>query len=308
MERPWTCLKVAPKLAHRSRVVVAMTRKKTAQAPSVLATTTVLSALIVNERFRLIAMVVGMRIVAHNGTELARWTCTSTQSQLFSLLAIVQSNADLHTCRSTVNSWSTESAPGLCDHRTSEERTPSTCVSCRSTRTQLYRGSIFLRTELFLWLHKQQQRSVFLQVALAINVAVDVAASCVVGGKSVTTAMQVLHDSRHGPYRTVGVFIVPRFFLYLHQQWQRPVFLQLSLTNARYVSLHTLGPFPARSKRNCARPTRGPVERRFLIEFSSIFMKILACRLSGHPVTFLAMFRNDREFWTPLFDKFYFTF
>ena len=35
--------------------------------------------------------------------------------------------------------------------------------------------------------------------------------------------------------------------------------------------------------------TRGPVERRFLIEFSSIFMKILACRLAGHPVTFLAM-------------------
>ena len=37
-----------------------MTRKKTAQAPTVLATTTVLSALIVNERFRLIAMVVGI--------------------------------------------------------------------------------------------------------------------------------------------------------------------------------------------------------------------------------------------------------
>ena len=88
---------------------------------------------------RPIAMAVGMCIVAHNGTELARWTCTSTQSQLFSLL--VQSGADLHTCscRSAVNSWSAESAPGLCDHRisTSEERTPSTCVSCRSTRTQL---------------------------------------------------------------------------------------------------------------------------------------------------------------------------
>ena len=82
---------------------------------------------------------------------------------------------------------------------------------------------------------------------------------------------------------------MPRFFLYLHQQRQRPVFLQLSLTIARYVLLHTLGPFPARSKRNRARPTRGPVERRFLIEFSSIFMKILACRLAGHPVTFLAM-------------------
>ena len=261
MERRRTCRKVASKLAHRSRVVVTMTRKKTVQAPSVLETTTVLSVLIVNERFRLIAMVVGMRIVAHNGTELAQWTCTSTQSQLFSLL--VQSSADLHSCRSTVNhanSWSAESAPGLCDHRTSEERTPSTRVSCRSTRTQLYRGSIFLRTELFLWLHKQQQQSVFLQVALAINVPVDVAASCVAGGKSVTAVMQVLHDIRHGPYRTVGVIFVPRFFLYLHQQRQRPVFLQLSLTIARYVLLHTLGPFPARSKRNRARPTRGPVE------------------------------------------------
>ena len=85
-------------------------------------------------------------------------------------------------------------------------------------------------------------------------------------------------------------FLCPDFFLYLHQQRQRPVFLQLSLTIARYVLLHTLGPFPARSKRNRARPTRGPVERRFLIEFSSIFMKILACRLAGHPVTFLAMY------------------
>ena len=37
-----------------------------------LATTTVLSALIVKKHFRLIAMVVGMRIVAHNGTELAK--------------------------------------------------------------------------------------------------------------------------------------------------------------------------------------------------------------------------------------------
>ena len=79
-----------------------MTRKKMAQAPSVLATTTVLSALIVHERFRLIVMVVGMRIVVLNGTELARLTCTSTQAQLFSLL--VQSRADLHSCRSTVNS------------------------------------------------------------------------------------------------------------------------------------------------------------------------------------------------------------
>ena len=154
------------------------------------------------------------------------------------------------------------------------------CVSCRSTRTQLYRASIFLRTEFFLLLHKQQQQSVFLQVALAINVAVDVAASCVAGGKSVTAAMQVLHDSRHGPYRTVGVIFVPRFFLYLRQQRQRPVFLQLSLTIARYVLLHTLGPFSARRKCNRARPTRGPVERRFLIELSSIFMKILACRLA----------------------------
>ena len=70
LERWPTCPKVAPKLAHGSHVVVAMTRKKTAQAPSVLATTTVLSALIVNERFRPTVMVVlvGMRIVAHNGT------------------------------------------------------------------------------------------------------------------------------------------------------------------------------------------------------------------------------------------------
>ena len=112
--------------------------------------------------------------------------------------------------------------------------------------------------------------------------------------------MQVLHDSRHGPYRTVGVFFVPRFFLYLHQQRQRPVFLQLSLTIARYVLLHTLGPFPARSKRNRARPTRGPVERRFLIEFSSIFMKILACRLADHPVTFLAMVPPETSFFSAI--------
>ena len=83
-----TCPKVAPKLAHRSRVVAAMTRKKTAQAPSVLGTTTVLSALIMNERFWLVAMIAGMRIVAHNSTELTRLTGTSTRSQLFNLLLI----------------------------------------------------------------------------------------------------------------------------------------------------------------------------------------------------------------------------
>ena len=82
--------------------------------------------------------------------------------------------------------------------------------------------------------------SVFLQVALALNVAVDVAASCVAGGKSETAAMQVLRDSRHRPYCTVGVFFVPSFFLCLHQQRQRPVFLQLALTIDRYVLLHTL--------------------------------------------------------------------
>ena len=51
--------------------------------------------------------------------------------------------------------------------------------------------------------------------------------------------MQVLHDSRHGPYCTVGVFVVHRFFLCLHQQ-RRHVFLQLFLAIARYVLLHTL--------------------------------------------------------------------
>ena len=71
MERPPSGPKSAPKLAHGSRVVVAMTRKKIAQAPCVLETMTVLSALIVNECFWLIAMVVGMCIVTHNGTELA---------------------------------------------------------------------------------------------------------------------------------------------------------------------------------------------------------------------------------------------
>ena len=103
------------------------------------------------------------------------------------------------------------------------------------------------------------------------------------GGKSVTAAMQVLHDSRHGPYRTVGVFLCLDFFCTFTNN-DNDLFSFSSLSHHR-----SLGPFPARSKRNRARPTRGPVERRFLIEFSSIFMKILACRLSGHPVTFLAM-------------------
>ena len=132
MERPPTGPKVVPKLAHRSRV--AMMRKKTAQAPSVLATTTVLSALIGNERFQLIAMVVGMRIVAHNGTELARWTCTSTQSQLFSLLcSLALCIADLHICRSTVHSWYADHKVSACTTR--EQRTPSTCV-CLTDRQE----------------------------------------------------------------------------------------------------------------------------------------------------------------------------
>ena len=36
------------------------------------------------------------------------------------------------------------------------------------------------------------------------------------------------------------------------------------------------------------------VEGRFLMQFSSIFMKILACRGAGHPVTFLAMLRRSQ--------------
>ena len=68
-------------------------------------------------------------------------------------------------------------------------------------------------------------------------------------------------------------------------------FSSLSLTIAalRLAPSSSIGPFPAGKKQNRARPTCGPVERRFLIKFSSIFMKILACRLAGHPVTFLAM-------------------
>ena len=87
-------------------------------------------------------------------------------------------------------------------------------------------------------------------------------------------------------------FLCPDFFLSLHQQRQRPVFLQLCLSPSRRLRLapySSIRPFPAGNKRNRARPTRRPVERRFLIKFSSIFMKILACRLPGHPVAFLAM-------------------
>ena len=76
-----------------------------------------------------------------------------------------------------------------------------------------YQYFFFLRTELFLWLHKQQQQPVSLQVAHAIDVAVDVVASCVAGGKSVmaSTCKHCVID-RPGPYRTVAVFLVPRFF------------------------------------------------------------------------------------------------
>ena len=62
-----------------------MTRKKTAQAPSIFATTIVLSALIVHERFRLTAMVAGMRIVTHHFTDLAKLTSTCAKFQLYSL-------------------------------------------------------------------------------------------------------------------------------------------------------------------------------------------------------------------------------
>ena len=101
-----------------------------------------------------------------------------------------------------------------------------------------------------------------------------------------TAAMQVLHDSRHGPYRTVGVFFVPRFFSVPSPTTTTTCFLQLSLT----IAPTSCSILSGRSRPEAsARPARGPVERRFLIEFSSIFMKILACRLAGHPVTFLAM-------------------
>ena len=121
--------------------------------------------------------------------------------------------------------------------------------------------------------------------------------------------MQVLHDSRHGPYRTVGEFFVHRFFLCLHQQQQRPVFLQLSLSLSpsltKLAPYSSIGPFRAGSKRNRARPTCGPVEMRFLIKFCSIFMKILACPLAGHPVTFLAMSIFSHSTYTGKCARFY---
>ena len=72
-----------------------MTRKKTAQALSVIGTTTVLSALIMNERFWLVAMIAGMRIVALNSTELDLYKHS---------VSAVQSSADLHSRGSTVYS------------------------------------------------------------------------------------------------------------------------------------------------------------------------------------------------------------
>ena len=121
----------------------------------------------------------------------------------------------------------------FCCLSASEERTPSTCVSCRSTRARLYRSSNFCEQNCFsdftnncnnLFFFRSLSHSTLLSMSL----------------RHVSPAerdMEDLRDSRHRPYCTVGVFFVPRFFLCLHQQRQRPVFLQLALTIDRYILL-----------------------------------------------------------------------
>ena len=123
----------------------------------------------------------------------------------------------------------------------------------------------------------------------------------VASGKSVTAAMQGLHDRRHVPYRTTGVFLSLEFFCAFTNN-DNDLFsfssLSLSLTIARYVLLHPLAygrSGPEASGIVLARLADLFFEMRFLIEFSPIFMRILACRLAGHPVTFLAMLRCQQS-------------
>ena len=145
----------------------------------------------------------------------------------------------------------------------SEERTPSTCVSCRSTRARLYRCSSFCEQNCFSDLTNNCNNLFFFKL-LAHSMLLSMSLHRV---SPVERDMEDLRDSRHRPYRTVGVFFVPRFFLCLHQQRQRPVFLQLALTIDRYVLLkHREASGIAIARR------ADEVERRFLIEFSSIFM------------------------------------
>ena len=95
-------------------------------------------------------------IVALNGTELARWTYTTTQSQLFSLLCSQAPCIALHTssiaagqpCTADLPSRSA-CAPGSLRAPASEERTPSTCVSCRSTSARLHRSRSFCEQNCF---------------------------------------------------------------------------------------------------------------------------------------------------------------
>ena len=103
----------------------------------------VLLVLIVNERFWLPAMVVGMPAAAHNCTELTRWTSTLTQLQLFSLLCSVSALHSCRSCRSTVHTNIIDlpiksSLVFAC--ATGKERKPSTPYGL--TRTLLYRSSI----------------------------------------------------------------------------------------------------------------------------------------------------------------------
>ena len=214
-----------------------MARKKTAQAPSVLATTTVLPALIVNERYRPIAMVVSMRVVAHNGTELARWTGTSPQSQLVTLLC---SPALCHSCscRSTVHSWSAESAPGLCIAPPARSRPRERmCLTARQ-EPDCTVADFFVNRIVSLTSKTKATICFFFQVSLYNQ------RCCRCG--CVVCHLREERDGRHASLAWQSAWtllyresiFVPRFFLCLHQQRQRPVFLQLSLSLSLSLSLH----------------------------------------------------------------------
>ena len=168
----------------------------------------------------------------------------------------------------------------------SEERTQSTCVSCRSTRARLHRSSSFCEQNCFsdftnncnnLFFFRSLSHLTLLSMSL----------------RRVSPAERALRP----PCKScVTVDIDPTV------PWEYSLCLDFfsAFTNNDndLFSFSSLSPSIAtscsivlhREASGIAIARRAnDVERRFLIEFSSIFMKILACMFAGHPVTFLAM-------------------
>ena len=145
--------------------------------------------------------------------------------------------ANLHTCRSTVHSWSGES--GLCVHHQRGADTVNVSLTDRQ-ESDCTVAVIFVNRIASLTSYFTNNGNNHFSSGRYRNRR---CCQC----RCVLRRRREERNGRHASIAwqstwtllTMGVFFVPRFFRCLHQQRQRPVFHHIALTIARFVLLRT---------------------------------------------------------------------